>query len=62
VKHRVIKDAIDGDGGAYSERERQDRGEGESQVAKDLSKGKAEILQQYLHQRLLWEGQSRAGC
>ena len=58
VKHRVIKDAIDGDGGAYSKRERQDRGEGESQVAKDLSKGKAEIPQQYRHRSLQGKGEA----
>jgi hypothetical protein len=56
VKNCVVKDAIDGDGCTYSERERQDGGKGESQVAKDLTKGKAEILQQYWHRSLQGKG------
>ena len=58
MKHRVVKDAIDRNGGANSEGERQDRGEGESQVAKDLPEGKAEILQQYSHRGLQGKGEA----
>jgi hypothetical protein len=53
MKDRVVEDAVDGDSGANAEGEREDRGNSEAWVPENLPEGKAEILEQYLHQRLL---------
>jgi hypothetical protein len=44
MEHRVIEDAVNGNGGADAKGERKDRGEGEGWVTENLPERKAEIL------------------
>ena len=57
MEHSIVQDAVNGDCGADAKGERKDCGEGEARVADDLPERKAEILEQYLHQRLLLHGE-----
>jgi hypothetical protein len=57
MEHGVVEDAVDRNGGANAKCERKDRRKGKAWITEDLPERKAEILEQYLHQRLLWEGE-----
>jgi hypothetical protein len=61
MEHGVIKDAVDSNRGADSQGKRQDCGEREAEVAENLPECEPEILEQYMHQRLLEEEDLRVG-
>lgn len=58
MQNRVVENTVNRYGCCDPERERQDRSEREPGIPGDLPQGKAEVLKERLHRRLLCEGKT----